>query len=273
LALDDPAGFEVGHQLDDTSMVSPVPFTKCRIGNIGRNYGGLVLILLVLASCGPATAPQGISDPNETANRAVNSFNTGLDTVVVRPASQVYGTIVPAPVRTGVNNFAENLETPGDVVNNVLQGNVGNAGQNSLRFVVNLTFGIGGLFDAATAIGIPAAPTDFGETMHIWGAPEGNYVVIPLLGPSTERDLVGRVVDAVIDPVGAILDKPESSYATGANVASRIGDRYKFGNTFDSLLYESADGYVQLRQLYLENRRFELGQAVSDENFEDPYAE
>jgi phospholipid-binding lipoprotein MlaA len=250
-----------------------VPFTSFVTGNIGRNYGGLVLFALLLASCGPAPAPQGISDPNEVANRAVNSFNTGLDKIIVRPASQVYGTVVPSPVRTGVNNFAENLETPGDVVNNLLQGNIGNAGQNTLRFAVNATMGIGGLFDAATAIGIPAAPTDFGETLHIWGAPEGNYIVIPALGPSTERDLVGRVVDAVIDPVGAILHKPESTYASGANIASRIGDRYKFGDTFDSLLYESADGYVQLRQLYLENRRFELGQAASDESFEDPYAE
>jgi phospholipid-binding lipoprotein MlaA len=261
------------HQLDATTMGSPVPFTIFRIGNIGRNYGVLGATVLILASCGPTPAPVGINDPNEVANRAVNSLNTGLDTVIVRPASQVYGTVVPAPVRTGVNNFAENLETPGDVVNNVLQGNIGNAGQNSLRFVVNVVMGIGGLFDAAKALGIPAAPTDFGETLHIWGAPEGNYIVIPARGPSTERDLVGRVVDAVLDPIGAITHKPESTIATGANVASKIGDRYKFGNTFDSLLYESADGYVQLRQLYLENRRFELGQAVSDDNFEDPYAE
>jgi phospholipid-binding lipoprotein MlaA len=254
-------------------MGSPVPFTKFHKRNIGRNYGGLVLVLLVLASCGPAPTPQGISDPNEVANRAVSSFNTGLDTVVVRPVSQVYGTVVPAPVRTGVNNFAENLETPGDVVNNVLQGNIGNAGQNSLRFVVNVVMGIGGVFDAATAIGIPAAPTDFGETLHVWGAPEGNYFVIPVLGPSTERDLVGRVVDAVIDPVGAILHKPESSYASGANIASRIGDRYKFGNTIDSVLYDSADGYAQLRLLYLEKRRYELGQVAADDTFEDPYAQ
>jgi phospholipid-binding lipoprotein MlaA len=261
------------HQLDATTMGLPVPFTFFRSGNIGRNYGTLGAVLLILASCGPAATPQGISDPNEVANRAVNSFNTGLDTVIVRPASQVYGTILPSPVRTGVNNFAENLETPGDVVNNVLQGNIGNAGQNTLRFAVNVTMGIGGLFDAATAIGIPAAPTDFGETLHIWGAPEGNYMVIPVLGPSTERDLVGEVVDAVLDPIGAITHKPEATIATGANIASKIGDRYKFGNTVDSLLYESADGYVQLRQLYLENRRFELGQAASDESFEDPYAQ
>jgi len=254
-------------------MDSPAPFTKLVIGNIRRNYGVLVTALLVLASCGPALAPQGISDPNEVANRAVNSLNTGLDTVIIRPASQVYGTIIPAPVRTGVNNFAENLETPGDVVNNLLQGNIGNAGQNTLRFVVNATMGLGGVFDAATAIGIPSAQTDFGETLHVWGAPEGNYVVIPVLGPSTERDLVGRVVDMVIDPIGAITHKPEATIASGANIASRIGDRYKFGSTIDSVLYDSADGYVQLRQLYLENRRFELGQVASDESFEDPYAE
>ena len=90
-------------------MGSPVPFTIFGIGNIGRKYGALCALAAILASCGPAPAPQGISDPNEVANRAINSFNTGLDTVIVRPASQVYGTVVPAPVRTGVNNFAENF--------------------------------------------------------------------------------------------------------------------------------------------------------------------
>ena len=238
-----------------------------------------LVIASLMAGCAAGPAAQGdINDPNEGVNRAVHGFNKGVDTVFLRPASRVYGAVVPAPLRTGVNNFAENLEGPGDVVNNILQGRIDEAGTNTLRFAVNTTMGIAGLFDAATFLGLPEGDTDFGETLHIWGAGEGAYVELPLRGPSTTRDSVGQVVDLFLNPFSYVLKPAHAEVASGAEALSIIGDRYKFGETADSILYDSADSYAQARLLYLQNRRFELGQdADSDDTFldpyEDPYAE
>ena len=233
------------------------------------------LTLLLQASCGPAPAPTGINDPNEAANREVHAANKALDRALVDPASTVYGKSVPGPLRQGVQNFADNLDAPGDVVNGLLQGRPGPALANTARFVINTTVGIGGLFDPAKAMGIQRKKTDFGETLHVWGFPEGAYGELPLIGPSTSRDTVGRVVDVVLNPLRLALPAREGNITTAASVASRLGDRYKFGNTVDSILYDSADSYAQARLLYLQNRRFELGQATGgtngEEGFLDPY--
>lgn len=232
-----------------------------------------IVALAALAACGPAPVAQGINDPYEARNRAVHEFNRGLDRRLVRPAADAYA-ILPEPVERGVSNFASNLDVPGDVLNNILQGRVGPAAQNTLRFAVNTVFGIGGLFDTATALGLPGKPTDFGETLHVWGVGEGRYAEVPFLGPKTERDLLGTAVDIATNPVRLALPTPERSYATAAQVGSSLGDRARYSETVDSILYESADSYAQTRLLYLQNRRFALGQAAgesSDEGFVDPY--
>ena len=157
-------------------------------------------------------------------------------------------------------------------MNNILQLRLGKAVENTLRFAINSTIGIGGLFDPASAAQVYGKPTDFGETLHVWGVPEGNYVELPLLGPSTDRDALGKVVDIALDPLKLIF--PDSgSLPLIAKVGAKIADRGRYSETVDSILYDSADSYAQARLLYLQNRRFELGQAPSDESFEDPYAE
>ena len=251
---------------------NPLLFTEH--AKICRGRALLATVLATsLAGCAQAPAPQGITDPREAENREVHAFNQGLDKALVRPAAGAYGSVLPAPIKRGVANFASNLDAPGDVANNLLQGRIGNAGQNTLRFAVNTIMGIGGLFDAATAIGLPGKPTDFGETLHVWGAGEGNYVELPFVGPSTERDFVGIIVDVALNPVRLALPAPEASYATVAKVASKLGDRDRYSEIVDQILYESADSYAQSRLLYLQNRRFALGQTATDDNFEDPYAQ
>jgi len=208
----------------------------------------------------------------------VHQFNLSLDRALVGPASRGYGTIVPTPVRRGVDNFASNLAQPSYVLNNILQARLGQATHNTLRFVINTTIGIGGIFDPATAIGLDARETDFGETLHIYGAPEGDFVMLPVFGPSTTRDTVGLVVDIATNPVRHILPSPESRYVFGAEVLQQVGDRYELDETIDSILYRSIDSYAQLRSLYLQNRRFELGgpvlafdpAATDNENDTDP---
>lgn len=241
------------------------------VNNLSRAAG--VLVMAALAACGPAPAPEGISDPNEAQNRDFHRFNQALDTAVLRPAGKAYASVVPQPVAEGVSNFASNLDLPGMVVNDLLQAKPGDAAQNSLRFAVNTVFGLGGLFDPASAGGLPAADTDFGATLNAWGVPEGNYVEMPVLGPTTDRDFLGSIVDYAMNPVRLLVPAPERYVDTLAAVASRIGERGRYSETVDSILYDSADSYAQTRLLYLQNRRYKLGQTSNDQEFEDPYAQ
>ncbi len=228
----------------------------------------------VLGACSQATVTGGIRDPYESQNRATHNANVALDAALVRPSANVYGKALPGPVRQSVGNFASNLTLPGFVVNNILQGDIKSAGQNGMRFLFNTVFGLGGVLDPASDAGLFAAKTDFGETLYVWGVPEGNFVVLPVIGPSTERHMVGRVVDLFTNPVIATMPRPERYYALGTTVGSRLGDRYRFSNTVDSIYYDSADSYAQARLLYLQNRRFQLGVSVaekSDSVFEELY--
>ncbi len=242
-----------------------------RLARLGSTLG---LGLAALTACGPAATPNGINDPAEGFNRRMHAVNLGLDRAFVRPAAKGYGFVVPEPVQTGVGNFASNLDLPGDVVNGILQGRPTNAAENTLRFAVNTIAGIGGLFDPATVLGIRGKPTDFGETLHVWGVGEGPYLEMPGLGPTNGRDLTGSIVDLIMNPVRYALDEPETYYADAFKVGSKLGDRNRYSDTVDSILYESADSYAQARLLYLQNRRHELNAAAGSENdgdFEDPY--
>jgi phospholipid-binding lipoprotein MlaA len=230
------------------------------------------LLALGLAGCATTQSPDVISDPHEARNRAVHRFNLGLDRAVLRPVARGADRTLPDPLVEGISNFADNLELPGRVVNNVLQLRFGRAIENTLRFAINTTVGIGGLFDPATGARVYGKPTDFGETLHVWGVGEGNYVELPFLGPSTERDALGQVVDIALDPLALVW--PDQGEATLlAKIAGKIADRARYSETVDSILYDSADSYAQARLLYLQNRRFELGQALSEDSYEDPYAE
>lgn len=234
-----------------------------------------ILAVAGLAACTPKTGPGQFNDPYEAQNRRAHNFNVQLDSAVIKPASQVYGHVVPSPVRAGVSNFASNLSVPRYILNDLLQAKLGAAGQNTLRFAFNTIFGIGGIFDPAGALGLPAASNDFGETLYVWGAREGAYLDVPFLGPSTERDLAGTVVDAITDPVSAALPADANGYPLAVRLTARLGDRYKYNDLIDSILHQSADSYAQQRLIYLEKRHHDLGiksTAAPIDPYEDPYA-
>jgi len=226
-----------------------------------------------LVACGPAALPPGdtIVDRDEAQNRDVHEFNVAVDRAVLRPTATAYGTIVPRPVRQGVSNFASNLNQPAYVMNDLLQLQLEDAFANTFRFVINSTIGIGGLLDPASAIGIPARETGFGETLHVYGVPEGDFVMLPVLGPSTTRDTLGDILDYASNPVRVLVDTPEIDYVRGANVADTLNSRHEFAGSIDSVLDESVDSYAALRSLYLQNRRFELRGA--DAALTDPAAD
>ncbi|WP_265500187.1 MlaA family lipoprotein [Paracoccus beibuensis] len=252
----------------------------------------LWLLLGALAAAGCASQPVqrdgvSISDPYEAQNRRVHAFNKALDAQVIGPvANRLKGKgdaprdpDAPIGPLQMVINAGRNLSLPVKVVNGLLQGRPGNAGQNLTRFAVNTTLGLGGLFDpAADGFGVTERDTDFGETLAVWGVPEGAYLELPVLGPSTQRDAVGQVVDLLINPLYHVLDGGESAAVFGLRVASKAGDRARFGDSVDGILQGSADSYAQLRLIWLMNRRHDLGEERAeydpyDDAAIDPYAE
>ena len=228
----------------------------------------LLLLALVLSGCAAAQQQAGgINDPFESTNRRIHAFNKSLDLALIRPAANAYGEVVPEPLRKGLDNFAANLAQPRYIVNDLLQLRFEDALHNSVRLIVNSTIGLGGVWDAASAAGIEPRETDFGETLHVWGVKEGVYLELPFLGPSTGRDAVGTVVDLVIDPMNYILPDNKRLIPPALRLGAKLGSRYRFRSTIDSILHESADSYAQGRLLYLENRRFKLrGGAAADGN-------
>ena len=232
----------------------------------------LVGMALVLSACAaPESASRDVFDPFEAENRRMHEFNRDFDRALLRPVARGYAAAVPDDIETGVIRFAENLSLPADVVNNMLQLNMRAAIQDTARFVVNTTVGLGGFFDPASEMGLPAASnTDFGQTLHVWGAREGAFIELPLLGPSTTRDTYGLFVDLFTNPLSYVLDSPERLAGTAAGVGSGLSRREKFSDTIDQILYESADSYALSRSIFLQNRRFRLGGTGSD-TYTDPY--
>jgi phospholipid-binding lipoprotein MlaA len=230
------------------------------------------VVFASLSAC--SVAPDGSSshDPYETRNREVHAFNKSLnDSVSGGDEDASDAPLVHPDISAMVINFADNTSAPGMVLNGLLQGDIAGAATNTFRFVLNTTVGIGGLFDPADAIGLAEVDTDFGHTLSVWGVPEGAYLELPVLGPSTERDLAGRVVDMVVDPLGRYGTPAQNNAATVAGITARILKQDQYAETIDSVLNESADSYTQTKLIYLQNRRYELGLDAAEEI--DPYAD
>lgn len=243
-------------------------------------FGLLGAVLIALSACttpGPGeVSSTGVFDPYEKGNRNVHAFNRGVDRAIFRPTARGFTRIVPDPIEDSFVNFSQNLSEPGDTVNFLLQGRLPEAGRSFGRFLFNSTFGLLGLLDPATEIGLSEADTNFGETLHVWGAQEGAYVELPFFGPSTERDAVGVLVDFFTNPLSFTLQNPVENVGVYAEIVERLSQRGRFSDTIDSILYESADSYAQSRLIYLQARRFELGGEGADgyiDPYLDPYAE
>ncbi|WP_093032872.1 MlaA family lipoprotein [Ruegeria marina] len=235
---------------------------------------------VVLAACaGPSPDADGggrIYDPYENTNRAIHTFNRGLDKAFFRPAAKGYVAVIPRPMVNSFNMFAENLSLPGQMVDYLLQGKPKEACTTLFRFVVNSTVGFAGLADPASDFEIPRADTDFGVTLHVWGFAEGPYLELPFYGPSTARDAVGVVVNLFTNPIDFAPTRPINNLGLYAEIVRRLGDRGLYSDTVDSILYGSSDSYAQLRLIYLQNRRFELATDNEDAYlglYSDPYSD
>ena len=216
-----------------------------------------------------APLEDGISDPYEASNRQTHEINKSLDKNIIRPMAIIYGDITPIKLQSVVNNMSMNFSLPRYSMNYILQGELMNASRSSMKFLVNSTLGVGGIYDFSSQLGLTSEKTDFGETMAKWGFREGPYLEILVLGPSNQRDGIGKLVDLVLDPV-SLIGVGAKSAATATSVAFGLSARSQFRESIDSILYESADSYAQSRLFFLQNRRYELG-TNKTEHYIDPY--
>ncbi len=191
----------------------------------------------------------------ERFNRSMYRFNDTLDRSVARPVAKAYVKVTPAPVRSGVSNFFRNLNSTTVIANNLLQAKPKAFFTETARLVVNTTIGIGGLFDPASQLGIPAGDEDFGQTLGRWGVKSGPYVVLPLLGPSTVRDTVGFVGDQFTDPKYYLVN--DLWLNASLTVLSLVDSRAGLLGT-DEVLASSFDPYVFMRNAFLQRREFQV---------------
>jgi phospholipid-binding lipoprotein MlaA len=247
---------------------------------------GLASVVLALGSGCATTAsmlgmykspPNPEADPWENWNRKVYAFNDAVDTAVIRPVAEVYANIVPQPVRTGVTNFYGNFADAWSAVNNLLQGKLANGAQDFVRVGTNTLFGIGGLFDVATELGIDSQREDFGQTLGRWGMGPGPYIVWPLLGPSTVRDSLALPVDRFVGPALAFSDTSTQYSIVFLGLLNERANLLTTGRMLDDM---ALDRYSFVRDAFLQRRRSLVhdGNAPEseDEAFEadpDPAAE
>jgi phospholipid-binding lipoprotein MlaA len=208
--------------------------------------------VLVLALSAGAVSAQSANDPFEKANRAIFGFNEALDGAVLKPVAKGYQAAVPELVRTGVSNFFGNFGDGWSAINNLLQGKGEAAGTMVMRVAANTLFGIGGIFDVASDLGMERSTEDFGQTLGRWGMPAGPYVVWPLLGPSTARDSLARPLDLAWSPSLAINDSGVRWSLSALNLIDTRANLLGASDVVDGLAF---DKYTFIRDAYVARRR------------------
>jgi phospholipid-binding lipoprotein MlaA len=210
------------------------------------------------------------ADPWEPMNREFHAFNEGVDRVALRPAAKVYSQYTPRWFQTGVGNFFTNLQQPITIVNQALQGKPGKAASDLSRFVVNTIFGLGGIIDLATWDGIPLHKEDFGQTLGVWGVPQGPFLMVPLLGPATVRDLPSRIADQYLTPLNWYSPGSERYFALALDL---IDTRARL-LPLDEALNRTYDRYAFIRDAYLQRIEYRVRDGnVPEEVIDDPEPE
>ena len=195
-------------------------------------------------------------DPFEPSNRVMYQVSDAIDTAVVKPVAQAYVDVVPQPIRAGVSNFFNNIDDLVSAVNDLLQGKLDKLGDDLGRVVLNTGFGLGGIFDLASMIGIERGNEDFGQTFGVWGFAQGPYLYVPLFGPTTVRDGTGTVVRiAVGGPVGYIPNVAVRNSLYGIGAVDLRAQALETSSMIDTA---ALDRYLFIRNAYLQRRRYLL---------------
>ncbi len=215
-----------------------------------------------------------LNDRLEPTNRVIFDVNDSIDESVVEPAARGYRTVVPDLGRQGIGNFLQNLRSPVNLANDILQGKGERAHDTLIRFLVNSTFGVGGLIDVASAEGMEGHDEDFGQTLAVWGVGEGPYFVIPLLGPSNARDATGLVVDTFFDPLTFVAPFVVS---LSRRVVDGVDQREEVLEALEEIKGTSIDYYATIRSLYRQRRENEIRDGepppFPDISFDDEFEE
>ena len=210
-------------------------------------------VLLLLAGCA-TTGERKAADPFETANRQVYAFNVGIDKATLKPVAKGYAAAVPQWMRNSVTNFFHNLDEPTTIVNQLLQGKLKLAAQDTVRFALNTTLGLGGLFDPASDANLQRHDEDLGQTLGLWGVPAGPYLMLPLLGPSHLRDVPTVVVNRFLQPFYWYNYGNERWISLGLSLV----DKRSRLLPLDAPLERTYDPYGFIRQAYSQRRLFQV---------------
>ncbi len=212
-----------------------------------------VLAAILMLVCGPAAADE--RDPWERFNRGIFAFNDAVDVWVLEPVATGYDKVTPDELQRCISNFFWNLRAPVSSVNNLLQGKPLGAATELGRFTMNVTLGLAGFLDPAAYFGLERKNEDFGQTLGVWGVPNGPYLVLPLLGPSTVRDTGGLAVDSLLNPSWYYLD---AAVTVGSRVVDTINARSLMLQEVRDAKASALDFYTFLRDAYLQHRQAEV---------------
>jgi phospholipid-binding lipoprotein MlaA len=210
-----------------------------------------------------------VEDPWEPLNKRIFAFNQHFDDWFMRPVAQGYAAVVPPPAQKGVRNFFSNLDDVTVMVNNVLQWKPADAVSDGGRILLNTTFGVVGLWDVASHLGLQKHDEDFGQTLGAWGVGPGPYFILPFLGPSSVRDTIGFGVDVASSPVSS----PDDPATRNSLHALRIVDTRVQALQLDDLMY--GDVYIFMREAYIQQRQYEVrdGEVPSERDTDDPWSD
>ncbi len=213
------------------------------------HFVGLFVGSVLMSGCAIGGDPR---DPLEPMNRAVYTFNEVIDEVALRPVAKGYRALMPKPAQTGISNFFSNLDDVTVFSSNLLQFKIEQATSDFLRVAFNSTFGLFGLLDVATEMGLKKHNEDFGQTLGRWGVSDGPYLVLPIFGPSSFRDTVGLVADSYYtDPVYRIESMPDRN---GVSVLRGVNRRADLLEAKQAIEEAALDGYEFNRDFYLDRR-------------------
>ena len=236
---------------------------NCSVNKTSQNITNEVLV---------AKDPPVAKDPWENFNRGTFAFNKVFDKYLLSPLAKGYRIILPSEVRTGIRNFFSNLKEPWTFINATLQGDLKNSGVSIARFGLNTTIGLLGIFDVASSLGLEKQKEDFGQTLGVYGVESGPYLVLPLLGPSTVRDAIGKVAGFVADPITIALNKDgKDEWLWIGTAVKGVDFREQNLEKIDNLDATSVDFYATVRSLYLERRNRMIRNQSADQ--QDPFQE
>ena len=250
--------------------LQPIPIGRRYLPQSAALRGSLVISLVLLTGCatGPNANP---ADPLEPFNRGVYKFNDAVDGAVLKPVATAYRDITPDLVRQGVRNFFNNLQDGWSIVNNALQLKGQGTSDSFGRFLLNSTFGLGGVFDLASDLKIERNTKDFGHTLGYWGVAPGPYLVLPLMGPSTLRDTVALPVDAQGSLTSHMAHVPTRNTVMAIELVDRRESLLKATEMLEQL---ALDPYVFTRDAYLQRRRSAVfdGNPPDEIRYDEPVA-